>query len=183
MLKLLSFSCIFVQLIPLFQFPLQDLFSIGITALGPRKKIINSILELRKETTKEKVARQDAAKNVPVDASTKPSKLITDYFICPVSERKKVCASDRARPPAIDRVQTAVGRTCSSASCKRIQKKNPAKSAKSKDIPMWCSIPGTPFRVVNTLNKYLLIWVFVSSPFLEKLHNLLINVICFTTIK
>ncbi|PHU09431.1 hypothetical protein BC332_21291 [Capsicum chinense] len=125
----------------------EDLFSIGITALGPRKKIINSILELRKETTKEKVARQDAAKNVPVDASTKPSKLITDYFICPVSERKKVCASDRARPPAIDRVQTAVGRTCSSASCKRIQKKNPAKSAKSKDIPMWCSIPGTPFRV------------------------------------
>ncbi|KAH0669725.1 hypothetical protein KY285_023885 [Solanum tuberosum] len=51
-----------------------------------------------------------------------------NYFICPVSERKKVCATDRA--------QTEVERTCSSASRKRIQKKTPAKSAKSKDIPV-----------------------------------------------
>lgn len=144
MLKLLSFSCIFAQLIPLFQVPLQDLFSIGVTALGPRKKIANSILELRKGTPEEKVARQAVTKIVPVDAGTKPSKLITDYFISPVSERKKACATDRE--------QTEVGRTCSSASRKRIQKKNPAKSAKSKDIPVWCSIPGTPFRVVNILN-------------------------------
>ncbi|XP_059277579.1 DNA cross-link repair protein PSO2/SNM1 [Lycium ferocissimum] len=117
----------------------EDLFGIGVTALGPRKKIVNSIMELRKETAEEKVARQDVTKNVPVDAGTKPSKLITDYFICPVSERKKVCATGRE--------QTEVGKTCSIASRKRIQKKNPAKSAKSKDIPVWCSIPGTPFRV------------------------------------
>ncbi|OIT36530.1 PREDICTED: DNA cross-link repair 1A protein [Nicotiana attenuata] len=117
----------------------EDLFSIGITALGPRKKIINSILELRKETAKEKVARRDVTKVVPDDADTKPSKLITDYFIGSVSERKRVCSTGRA--------QTEVGRTCSDASRKRIQKKNPAKSAKSKDIPMWCSVPGTPFRV------------------------------------
>ncbi|KAH0645246.1 hypothetical protein KY284_033130 [Solanum tuberosum] len=117
----------------------EDLFSIGVTALGPRKKIVNSILELRKEIAEEKVAQQDVTKIIPVDAGTKPSKLITDYFICPVSERKKVCATDRA--------QTEVERTCSSASRKRLQKKTPAKSAKFKDIPVWCSIPGTPFRV------------------------------------
>ncbi|XP_060208244.1 DNA cross-link repair protein PSO2/SNM1 isoform X2 [Lycium barbarum] len=117
----------------------EDLFSIGVTALGPRKKIVNSILELRKETTEETIVRQDVTKNVPVDAGSKPSKLITDYFISPVSERKKVCATGRA--------QKEVGRTCSNVSHKRIQKKNPAKSAKSKDIPVWCSVPGTPFRV------------------------------------
>ncbi|CAN4127943.1 unnamed protein product [Withania somnifera] len=117
----------------------EDLFSIGVTALGPRKKIINSILELRKETAAEKVARQDVTKVVTADAGAKPSKLITDYFISPVSERKKVYATDKA--------QTEGGRTCPSASSKRNQKKNPAKSAKSKDIPVWCSIPGTSFRV------------------------------------
>ncbi|KAJ8555442.1 hypothetical protein K7X08_012938 [Anisodus acutangulus] len=122
----------------------EDLFSIGVTTLGPRKKIVNSILELRKETAEEKVARQDVTKIIHVDAGTKPSKLITDYFICPVSERKKVCSTGRAQTEV---AQTEVGRTCSNASLKRIQKKNPAKSAKSKDIPVWCSVPGTPFRV------------------------------------
>ncbi|KAF9616057.1 hypothetical protein IFM89_028523 [Coptis chinensis] len=59
----------------------EDLLSIGVTALGPRKKIINALNELRKGSTHANHRNGDASK-VSSDENTKllGNKLITEYF-------------------------------------------------------------------------------------------------------
>lgn len=120
---------------------MKDLCKIGVSALGPRKKIVHALSELRKENTKEVEFQKNAKKAVVDDTSkVKLSKLITDYFQCSAAGTKKVHATSCG--------QNEVGRSLMVSSNKSV-KKNPAKSTKYKDIPVWCSIPGTPFRVVN----------------------------------
>ncbi|KAK8509159.1 hypothetical protein V6N13_062213 [Hibiscus sabdariffa] len=136
----------------------EDLFNIGVTALGPRKKIVHALSELRKEGSHEAEtcvghhshgngsARSNRGKmqtelsNVSDDETTKPAanKLITDFFPGLVSDRKKVCA-----PP---RGQHISGKDQSNSGRKPVQK-NHVKNGKLKNIPTWCCIPGTPFRV------------------------------------
>lgn len=142
-----------------FFFFLQDLFSIGVTALGPRKKIVHALSELRKggscaaephmdhprhekgsaKSSKRKM--QTELSKVADDETTKPAanKLITDYFPGYVSDRKKVCTPTRGQDRS-DKGQSSSGR--------RPVQKNNVKNGKLKDIPSWCCIPGTPFRVV-----------------------------------
>nr|GLL16710.1 uncharacterized protein LOC109163475 isoform X1 [Ipomoea trifida] len=117
----------------------EDLCKIGVSALGPRKKIVHALSELRKENTKEVEFQKNAKKAVVDDTSkVKLSKLITDYFQCSAAGTKKVHATSSG--------QNEVGRSLMDSSNKSV-KKNPARSTKYKDIPVWCSIPGTPFRV------------------------------------
>ncbi|XP_022728868.1 DNA cross-link repair protein SNM1 [Durio zibethinus] len=136
----------------------EDLFSIGVTALGPRKKIVHALSELRKgcsysaethvghsshenESAKSYRAKMQTEISNVIDYETsKPAanKLITDFFPGLVSDRKKVCA-----PP---RGQNVSGKGHSDSSRRCVQK-NHVKNTKLKDIPTWCCIPGTPFRV------------------------------------
>ncbi|MBA0777626.1 hypothetical protein Gotri_005622 [Gossypium trilobum] len=136
----------------------EDLFSIGVTALGPRKKIVHALSELRKggscaaephldhprhekgSAKSNKRKMQTELSNVADDETTKPAanKLITDYFPGYVSDRKKVCTPTRGQNRS-DKGQSSAGR--------RPVQKNNVKNGKLKDIPSWCCIPGTPFRV------------------------------------
>ncbi|KAL4650622.1 hypothetical protein ACB092_01G100800 [Castanea dentata] len=137
----------------------EDLFSIGITALGPRKKIAHALNELRKgsahfseshidihassepqrHSTHGIEMHNDASEGI-VDETNKvaANKLITDYFPGSASDRKKVTTSGG---------QSRVETRSSNSGRKRAVSKNNVANRKFKDVPSWCCIPGTPFRV------------------------------------
>ncbi|XP_009363003.2 LOW QUALITY PROTEIN: DNA cross-link repair protein SNM1 [Pyrus x bretschneideri] len=134
----------------------EDLVSIGITALGPRKKIVHALAQLREGATTttssstEAQPRKRRANGVdmPNDTSEAPvndvsktaaNKLITDYFPGFGTARKQVCTTSREQR----RVEKAVPRSGQ----KRGVENNNATNRKLRDIPSWCCIPGTPFRV------------------------------------
>ncbi|KAL7001828.1 hypothetical protein U1Q18_002976 [Sarracenia purpurea var. burkii] len=123
---------------------LKDLFSIGITALGPRKRIFHALSELRKGSTKSPEIRIDSTKDT-IDETGRlaANKLITDYFPGPAGHRKKDCTSSSGQPGA--------EKGHSDARRKQIVVKKNVKSKTLRDIPQWCNVPGTPFRVVNGL--------------------------------
>ncbi|KAK8602410.1 hypothetical protein V6N12_052218 [Hibiscus sabdariffa] len=143
----------------------EDLFNIGVTALGPRKKIVHALSELRKESSHaaethvghpshdSRSARSNRGKmqielcNVTDDGTTKPAanKLITDFFPGMVSDRKKVCAPPRGEHISGKGEQTS-GKGQPNSGRRPVQK-NHVKNGKLKNIPSWCCIPGTPFRV------------------------------------
>ncbi|KAK8543803.1 hypothetical protein V6N13_025970 [Hibiscus sabdariffa] len=145
----------------------EDLFNIGVTALGPRKKIVHALSELRKEGSRaaethvnhpipshdSRSARSNRRKmqielsNVTDDGTTKPAsnKLITDFFPGMVSGRKKVCAPPRGEHISGKGEQTS-GKGQPNSGRRPVQK-NHVKNGKLKNIPSWCCIPGTPFRV------------------------------------
>ncbi|KAK2645044.1 hypothetical protein Ddye_020239 [Dipteronia dyeriana] len=138
----------------------EDLVNIGVTALGPRKKIVHALREARKgclPAVEEKVdahslcngsnsrgnhtsERQNEASKVIVDGSSKSSanKLITDFFPGSVTSGKKVCTSSGG--------QSGSRKSNSGSGCKPVAKIH-GKNGKFKDIPTWCSVPGTSFRV------------------------------------
>ncbi|GMY29092.1 DNA cross-link repair protein SNM1-like [Fagus crenata] len=140
----------------------EDLFGIGITALGPRKKIVHALTELRKESahlfetthtdihacsepqrcsSSHGVEMHNDASEGTVDETNKvaaANKLITDYFPGSATDRKKLTTS---------RGHSRVEKRCSNSGRKRAMAKNDVENRKFKDIPLWCCIPGTPFRV------------------------------------
>ncbi|GFY96774.1 sterile alpha motif (SAM) domain-containing protein [Actinidia rufa] len=118
----------------------EDLFSIGVTALGPRKKIIHALSELRRDTTKSAEISIDASRNAIGETSgLGANKLITDYFPGTVGHRKNDCTSSSGR------IET--GKNRSDAQRKQIVVKKKVLNKKLRDIPQWCCVPGTPFRV------------------------------------
>ncbi|XP_015884412.3 DNA cross-link repair protein SNM1 [Ziziphus jujuba] len=134
----------------------EDLFSIGITALGPRKKIVHALSQLRNASFKAIEAHTEAqvsepARNVvetpsdvlegTVDDASKaaPNKLITDYFRGSASERKKPCTNSR-EPHVVTKKSSGSGR-------KQAAVKSCVTNGKYRNPPLWCCIPGTPFRV------------------------------------
>lgn len=121
---------------------MQDLFSIGVTALGPRKKIIHALSGLRKENNKE-VDRDPANSKTVVDDSSKiaANKLITDFFPGFVAQKRNRNSTPSRR--------NEVEKSRSSSRNGRSAVKNNARKGKLRDIPVWCCIPETPFRVVN----------------------------------
>ncbi|XP_042963475.1 DNA cross-link repair protein SNM1 isoform X1 [Carya illinoinensis] len=137
----------------------EDLFGIGITALGPRKKIMHALSEHRKgsanvvEThsdmhTYSEPQRQSTngvqtyndASDITVDETKKlaVNKLITDYFPGSVTDGKKVNTSVG---------KGGLGKRCSDSGLKHAVAKNIFRNGKLKDVPSWCCISGTPFRV------------------------------------
>ncbi|XP_052211002.1 uncharacterized protein LOC127813912 isoform X2 [Diospyros lotus] len=117
----------------------EDLLRMGITALGPRRKIVTALSELRKESTN--TERGSDAHRDLVDGSSRPAvnKLITDYFPGSVGHMKKGGNLSSGRCET-KKVNLNTGR-------KQIVKKRNVISQKLRDIPQWCCIPGTPFRV------------------------------------
>lgn len=129
--------------------------NIGVTALGPRKKIVHALSELRKDSASVIEAhgelilrRTDTAENsiVRVDEISKPTanKLITDFFPGLISDRKKICTNRNRKPVAGNCQPDAVGKH---------KVKNYIRNGRLRDIPPWCCIPGTPFRVVMVNEK------------------------------
>lgn len=114
----------------------EDLLGIGIAALGPRKKIMHALNELRKESITE-----SASKIITVDVTSKvtSNKLITDYFTGSISDTRKGCTSSRG--------QHGRGKSNSESGQKRIRLKTFNRNGKLRITPSWCCIPGTPFRV------------------------------------
>ncbi|PRQ27388.1 putative metallo-beta-lactamase, sterile alpha motif/pointed domain-containing protein [Rosa chinensis] len=133
----------------------EDLFNIGITALGPRKKIVHALAQLRQGTSNGIEAQtaqprkrsangvevlDDALEGTVGDSSKSASnKLITDYFPGFGGARKHVCTTSREQQ-RVEKRQSAAGH-------KRVVVKNHATNRKLRDVPSWCRVPGTPFRV------------------------------------
>ncbi|GKV00030.1 hypothetical protein SLEP1_g12792 [Rubroshorea leprosula] len=136
----------------------EDLFNMGVTTLGPRKKIVHALGELRKgcsipdktlvehacgENGSGKSNRVERLGNASNNADAETSKLaanklITDYFPGNSANKNKVCTA------AIE--QHSSGKNDSGSRRKQVRK-NHNKNGKLKEIPSWCCIPGTPFRV------------------------------------
>ncbi|KAK2995245.1 hypothetical protein RJ640_012800, partial [Escallonia rubra] len=118
----------------------EDLLSIGVTALGPRKKIVHALSELRKGGTKSAEIQIDPSEVIS-DETDKllANKLITDYFPGFSTDRKKGCDTSGGR--------NKVRKHCSDSSRKRVLVKNQVTKGKPREIPLWCCIAGTPFRV------------------------------------
>lgn len=122
--------------------------SIGVTALGPRKKIIHALSQFREEGTNTTETHTDAPKAIVEETDKQvANKLITDYFPGHVADRPKVCVTSRGK--------NKVEKSNSDSGCKSVVVKNHVKNRKLREIPLWCSIPGTPFRVVSALSPVL----------------------------
>ncbi|XP_062023399.1 DNA cross-link repair protein SNM1 [Rosa rugosa] len=133
----------------------EDLFNIGITALGPRKKIVHALAQLGQGTSSGIEAQtaqptkrsangvevlDDALEGTVGDSSKSASnKLITDYFPGFGGARKQLCTTSREQQ-RVEKRQSGAGR-------KRVVVKNHATNRKLRDVPSWCCVPGTPFRV------------------------------------
>ncbi|XP_010917472.3 uncharacterized protein [Elaeis guineensis] len=118
----------------------EDLLGIGIVALGPRKKIVHALSELRKRTNHAHVIEKDisgAAANKNSRLSIPGNKLITEYFQGPVVDRNRVCSLKK----------TLNGKGNKDSASKSVHTRSCMSKGKARDIPPWCCIPGTPFRV------------------------------------
>ncbi|CAJ1973604.1 unnamed protein product [Sphenostylis stenocarpa] len=135
----------------------EDLLSMGITALGPRKKILHALCELRKGDAaknekhgdalaepgmirNQKVKLKHDKSDRKVYGASKPAanKLITEYFPGFASKEKKVSAS-----PGVQKEMRNGGLD---TSCKH-KSKSVTTNRKLRNIPKWCFVQGTPFRV------------------------------------
>ncbi|XP_076887323.1 uncharacterized protein LOC143537431 [Bidens hawaiensis] len=114
----------------------EDLFKMGITALGPRKKIVHAISELTAKYHEE--VNNIPAKLPQNETKTVTNKLITDFF---------PGFAGKVRKSSPMEAQAQVGKTNSNNGNKRIANKTNFSNKKFRDTPSWCSITGTPFRV------------------------------------
>ncbi|XP_073051840.1 uncharacterized protein [Primulina eburnea] len=117
----------------------EELCIIGVSALGPRKKIIHALEQLRHDSTRADEPTTDLSKGVADEAKLVTNKLITDYFSGPQSERKSVRVTSNG--------QTNVKRSQANRTRRSVQRKDCIRNGKQKDVPLWCCIPGTAFRV------------------------------------
>ncbi|KFK37360.1 hypothetical protein AALP_AA4G246500 [Arabis alpina] len=129
----------------------EDLLSIGITTLGPRKKIVNALSALREAgvssaeaqgqslctSTHVTVGQRDISSNRRVSELKKPAanKLITEFFLG--QDGTKILKSPK---------EPVTEKSPSDSGCRRSVRRN-GNNGKSKAIPQWNCIPGTPFRV------------------------------------
>lgn len=79
------------------------------------------------------------------------NKLITDYFLAPNGDRRSNIIAFAGQPVSErNPVQQSTSHLDTSGSKrKRDTVKNNKKNGKLKDVPHWCGISGTPFRVVS----------------------------------
>ncbi|WOG81518.1 hypothetical protein DCAR_0100668 [Daucus carota subsp. sativus] len=118
----------------------EDLINIGVTALGPRKKIIHALCALRKENNNAVDTDTRNSKTVADDSSKiAANKLITDFF--PGFGGQKI--NKNSTPGGRIEVEKSRPNTRKTRSAV----KNNSRKEKLRDIPVWCCIPETPFRV------------------------------------
>ncbi|XP_065042284.1 uncharacterized protein LOC135675746 [Musa acuminata AAA Group] len=117
----------------------EDLLSIGIDALGPRKKIVHALNELRRRNhlpdTDKNISSAAIVENIKPHFSG--NKLITEYFHGSVVDRHSVRNHNKPLN----------GRITKDSIPKRKPTRNTVSKGKVREIPPWCCIPGTPFRV------------------------------------
>lgn len=124
---------------------LQDLISIGVTALGPRKKIAHALNELKgnmhehERPTDRCKDTMDGSKKLPVPGN----KLITEFF-----QGSSIVDKSRDRYHGSTTANRRVERSNANSNRKRTASRNRVVDGRLRDIPPWCCIPGTPFRVV-----------------------------------
>ncbi|GJM98710.1 hypothetical protein PR202_ga15741 [Eleusine coracana subsp. coracana] len=122
----------------------EDLLGMGITSLGPRKKIIHALGEMRKK--KDDVNDMEADLLNPESSKTTKlpmngNKLITEYFQCSSSDQRQRRVCKVNKPSNMNEQKNS--------SAKIAPKRSRAVKGKVKDTPLWCCIPGTPFRVIS----------------------------------
>lgn len=114
----------------------------GITSLGPRKKIIHALGELRKKHDAAN-EMEDVVLNSENTKKTKlpmnGNKLITEYFQCSSFDQRQGGVCKVNKPSNLNKQKN---------SSAKIPTRSYAGKGKVKDTPLWCCIPGTPFRVV-----------------------------------
>ncbi|ESQ39204.1 hypothetical protein EUTSA_v10001326mg [Eutrema salsugineum] len=130
----------------------EDLLSIGISSLGPRKKIVNALSALREEACASSAQGQahslishvterlrEKSTNRKASEPKKPTanKLITEFFPGQATDSTKI-----RKPPK----EPSTEKSPSDSGGRRAVRRN-SNSGKSKVIPHWNCIPGTPFRV------------------------------------
>ncbi|KAL8153080.1 hypothetical protein V2J09_010840 [Rumex salicifolius] len=118
----------------------EDLITVGVTALGPRKKIVQALNELR-EGGVQSISMEKELDNPTVGKTKKVAagRLITDYFLGPGGVKKKSAIQSEGQQGTV--------RDQSRPNQRRIMNKCHVTSRKPRDVPLWCTIPGTPFRV------------------------------------
>ncbi|ONM22158.1 sterile alpha motif (SAM) domain-containing protein [Zea mays] len=118
----------------------EDLLGIGISSLGPRKKIIHALGELLKKH--DDPSEMEAVLNSGNTKKTKlpmnGNKLITEYFQCSSFDQRqrRVCKANKPSNLNEKKISSA-----------KVPTRRTAGKGKIKDTPLWCCIPGTPFRV------------------------------------
>jgi DNA cross-link repair 1A protein len=146
----------------------------GITALGPRKKIINAIKELRNmndhSVQAAKNNRPGTVNSERTNVGMSGNKLITEYFRGSIS---MVNGASCPKNPTESKKQTMMN-------TKTKPRKRSTRNGVAKDIPPWCWIAGTPFRVVLEIlfifwliNNLLLLMIYPSNDGVEIVNNLL----------
>ncbi|KAI3915165.1 hypothetical protein MKW98_011510 [Papaver atlanticum] len=130
----------------------EDLFSIGVTALGPRKKIVHALNELRKENQRPGGRHAESSRISFEESKNLPgNKLITEFFPGSVAvDRRKSCPASSGQS-MVERNnnsgRSVAARSSKDSGRKRVVSRDHGRNTKVRDIPSWCSVPGTPFRV------------------------------------
>lgn len=133
----------------------------GITALGPRRKIIHGLSELRKESSAVETCTNSHSPSVIGKQSnhgsdgregsingtnkTPANKLITDYFPGFATNKKNPCSTSSGEKDVGKKLPDSLPKG-------KIAKRN-VRNAKPGNVPVWSCIPGTPFRVVSDSNS------------------------------
>ncbi|XP_042031827.1 DNA cross-link repair 1A protein-like [Salvia splendens] len=116
----------------------EDLCHIGITTLGPRKKILHALSKLRSDLTRTVEPKTNPSGSVPDETKLGMNKLITDFFSGPRPVKRAETGTNG---------QSSVPRSKANTSNTRTEKKDHLRNGKQKDVPSWCGIPGTQFHV------------------------------------
>ncbi|KAL5995147.1 hypothetical protein ACLOJK_025205 [Asimina triloba] len=119
----------------------EDLVGMGITALGPRKKIVHALDEIKRNMHGHE-SNTHAVKTINTENKNPclpGNKLITEFFQGPAVHR-----NINSGPPV---VQQRLERSTADSGRKRATPGSRIRGGRLRDIPPWCCIPGTPFRV------------------------------------
>lgn len=84
--------------------------------------------------------KSNPSRSVPDETKLGMNKLITDFFSGPRPVKRAETGTNG---------QSSVPRSKANTSNRRTEKKDHIRNGKQKDVPSWCSIPGTQFRVVS----------------------------------
>ncbi|TVU09690.1 hypothetical protein EJB05_43181, partial [Eragrostis curvula] len=120
----------------------EDLLGMGVTSLGPRKKIAHALGEIRMENDHANDMEADLLNSESTKKTKLPlngNKLITQYFQCSSFDQRQRRVCKVNKPCNLNEQKNS--------SAKVAPKRSRVVKGKVKDTPLWCCIPGTPFRV------------------------------------
>jgi len=135
---------------------------VGITALGPRRKITRALSELRKESSAVETCTNTHAPSGTGQHSnngsdgceestngtnrTPTNKLITDYFPGFATNKKNACSISTGQRDVGKKLPDSLNKDKSKTAKRNVR------NEKLGNVPVWSCIPGTPFRVVSNSN-------------------------------